>query len=199
MSTILCLGDSLTEGVDLDKAARWSSLLAHALNVEVTNCGISGDTTAGMLSRFHSEVVTRKPDLVMLLGGSNDLWYNVAPEMIVANFFAMISHARYHGITPLVGMPLPLHIEAAKQQTWFPPVCGYAACNKHIQALGQTLKKIAIESDVPVLDFYQPFLNADGEVAADLFLEDGAHPNAAGHRCMAKIAISLLKEQFLFG
>ena len=199
MTTIVCLGDSLTEGADLDEAARWPALVGHALNLDVINCGIGGDTTAGMLSRFYPEVVNRTPALVLLMGGTNDLWFNVPVESITANIFAMVCQARYHGITPLVGLPLPIQIEAARQQAWEPPVGGYAQCTKGVAALGQNIKRYAISSEVTVLDFYQAFMGVDARVNPDLYLEDGTHANAAGHHCMAQVAIDLLKQQYLFG
>ena len=42
MKTI-CHGDSLTEGVELEKAYIWSSLLENQLKVSVINHGIIGD------------------------------------------------------------------------------------------------------------------------------------------------------------
>lgn len=199
MSTIVCLGDSLTQGADLDAAVRWPALVGHALNLEMVNCGIGGDTTAGMLGRFYPEVVSRKPPLVLVMGGTNDLWFNVTVESITANIYAMICQARYHGITPLIGLPLPVHVEAARQQEWEPPVGGYDRLTQQVAVLGEDIKKYAVSSEVPVLDFFQAFLTADGTANPDYYLPDGTHANAAGHRCMAKVVIDLLKTQFLFG
>jgi lysophospholipase L1-like esterase len=50
MKRIICHGDSLTEGKDIEVAYRWPSLLQNALDTEVINTGIGGDTTAGLLS-----------------------------------------------------------------------------------------------------------------------------------------------------
>jgi lysophospholipase L1-like esterase len=50
MKRIICHGDSLTEGKDIEAAYRWPSLLQNALGTEVINTGIGGDTTAGLLS-----------------------------------------------------------------------------------------------------------------------------------------------------
>ena len=188
----------MTEGADLDDAVRWPALIGHALNLEVINCGIGGDTSTGMLSRFYPEVVSRKPALVLLLGGTNDLWFNVAVENITANIYAMVCQARYHGITPLIGLPLPIHVKAAQKQAWEPPVEGYAGCNRRVEALGQNLKKYAVSSEVPILDFYSAFVSTNGTANPDLYLEDGTHANATGSRCMAQVAVALLKEQFLF-
>ncbi|MFT6707865.1 MAG: acyl-CoA thioesterase-1, partial [Flavobacteriales bacterium] len=49
---LVTLGDSLTEGYNIDKLKRWTKLLHQKHNLEIINSGISGDTTTGMLSRF---------------------------------------------------------------------------------------------------------------------------------------------------
>ncbi|MFO7911179.1 MAG: GDSL-type esterase/lipase family protein, partial [Desulfotignum sp.] len=73
---IICHGDSLTQGSDMAKPCTWTALLENRLNIPVVNTGISGDTTAGMLARFAVDVVPRKPGIVILMGGTNDLWYD---------------------------------------------------------------------------------------------------------------------------
>jgi len=74
MKTMVCLGDSLTEGTEVPTGHAWPALVANALNLDVINCGIGGDTTQGMLSRFYPEVVVTKPAFVFIMGGTNDLW-----------------------------------------------------------------------------------------------------------------------------
>jgi replication factor A1 len=43
------MGDSITNGHGLDSKLRWTSLLASRLDIEVSNHGVSGDTTGGMV------------------------------------------------------------------------------------------------------------------------------------------------------
>ena len=84
MKTLICIGDSLTEGADIPAGHSWPELVGNALNMDVINGGIGGDTTTGMLARFHPEVVARKPALVFILGGTNDLWWGL-PITIASN------------------------------------------------------------------------------------------------------------------
>lgn len=89
MKRIICHGDSLTEGTDIEEAYRWPSLLQNALGTEVLNTGIGGDTTAGLLSRFSTDVIPRKPDAVILMGGTNDFWWDLPVNNVLANLFSM--------------------------------------------------------------------------------------------------------------
>jgi lysophospholipase L1-like esterase len=45
MKTMICIGDSLTEGADIVKEYRWPQRVGNALAMNVTNQGIGGDTT----------------------------------------------------------------------------------------------------------------------------------------------------------
>ena len=75
MKTLICIGDSLTAGTDIPVGHTWPELVSHTLNMDVINCGIGGDTTTGMLARFHQEVAVRRPAFVFIMGGTNDLWW----------------------------------------------------------------------------------------------------------------------------
>jgi lysophospholipase L1-like esterase len=56
-----------------------------ATNVKGDNAGIGGDTTAGMLARLDASVLSRKPDVVFFLGGTNDIRAAVSLATIIAN------------------------------------------------------------------------------------------------------------------
>ena len=116
MIKMVCLGDSITEGEDIEKGFRWTSLAANALGLEILNCGIGGDTTQGMLARFYPEVVSRKPAFVLILGGTNDLWWGAEINTILGNIFSIVCQARHHDITPIIGLPLPIHLPFVQQQ-----------------------------------------------------------------------------------
>ena len=77
IGTILVLGDSLTAGYELSVEQRWSTLLDARLSSEglpwrVVNAGVSGDTTAGGLTRLPELLETHHPVLVILALGAND-------------------------------------------------------------------------------------------------------------------------------
>lgn len=195
---IVCHGDSLTEGSDIEKAYTWTSLVEHNLRIPVLNHGIGGDTTAGMLSRLPYEVVQQHPVIVILMGGTNDLWWDLELNLIQANLHAMVCQAKYHGIAPVIGLPLPIWIEKASAQDWEPPAKGYEHLSSQITNLAETLKASADQWEVPVLDFHHLFLNNQGTVNEPLFLEDGLHPSKDGHRVMGVHTAKLIKDVFHF-
>ena len=70
--TLICFGDSLTEGVI---GAAYVDILREQLPaaVRVINAGINGDTTINLLRRLKRDVAPYRPDLVVILVGLNDL------------------------------------------------------------------------------------------------------------------------------
>ena len=53
-------------------------------------------------------------------------------------------------------------------------------------------------NDIACLDFYHPFWDDSGAVEEKYFLENGLHPNKAGHHLMAQKTVELLQSLFTF-
>jgi len=196
MKTIVCHGDSLTEGADLNPNYTWPLLVENQVTVKIINSGIGGDTSGGMLGRFYPDVVRHNPEMVLIMGGTNDLWWDLDNNLIQANLFAITCQAEYHNIAPVVGLPLPFCLEKVRQQKMMAPIRGWENCIEKLTRLVEALAISAGESDIACLDFYHLFLDDKGEVLGKYFLEDGLHPNKDGHLLMAAKAAELLKSTF---
>ncbi len=70
--TIICFGDSLTEGIGASTGEDYPTLLSRHLGLPVTNAGSRGDTTAQALQRLSEAVLQKRPRLVIVLLGGND-------------------------------------------------------------------------------------------------------------------------------
>jgi len=198
MKTIVCHGDSLTEASELDRNFTWPALVENRLNVITINSGIGGDTSAGLLGRFYHDVVRHEPEMVVILGGTNDLWWDLDVNLIQANVFAMACQARFHNITPIVGLPLPLLMANIQRQAMMAPIAGWPKCVQKLADLAAALAASAQESEIALLDFYHPFLGQNGEPLPEFYQEDGLHPNKQGHLLMSEKAVDLLCNQFHF-
>jgi lysophospholipase L1-like esterase len=196
MKTIVCHGDSLTQGADLNPNYTWPVLVENQVGIKIINSGIGGDTSGGLLGRFYHDVVQHKPDVVLVMGGTNDLWWDLDVNIILANIFAMTCQAEYHNMAPVVGLPLPLYMENIRQQKMMAPIGGWENCIQKLDRLIDALSFSARESDIAVLDFYHLFLDDNGKVQGNYFLEDGLHPNKEGHMVMADAAARFLKATF---
>ncbi len=148
----------------------------------VINNGIGGDTTGGMLSRFSFDVLQKTPRFVILLGGTNDVWWDLEMNLIQANLFSMVCQAQHYNIAPVFALPLPVWVEKAQaQDSWEPPVKGYAHFSDRLHGLVEALKASAKEWEVALLDFYHPFFDDQGKIRTDYFSDDGLHASRSGH------------------
>ncbi len=99
---IVCLGDSLTFGFKMTRENTWPRIVEKELNIKVLNKGICGDTTAGMLSRFRADVIDEQPTHLILMGGTNDLVFQLERSIIYSNIATMIYQAYHYNIILMV-------------------------------------------------------------------------------------------------
>jgi lysophospholipase L1-like esterase len=90
---VVMLGDSLTEGGD-----DWRELFPAFL---VRNRGIAWDTTDGVLRRLN-EVIGRKPKVVAVLIGINDVRTGVDPAIIITRIEEILRRLQASGTVPIM-------------------------------------------------------------------------------------------------
>ncbi len=110
---ILVMGDSLSAGHGIDARQSWVSLLQLRLQREafphrVVNASISGETTAGGLSRLKPALARHRPAIVVIELGANDGLRGLPLTQMRDNLQKMIDAARQDGARVLlIGMRLP--------------------------------------------------------------------------------------------
>lgn len=188
---IVCIGDSLTEGLGVGKEKSWPMILAELGKIEVINKGISGDTTAGLLGRFYHDVIHCQPTYVIIMGGHNDLWWDMPINTVLANMYSMIKQSIHHNIIPIIGIPIPIYMEGVDYKSILEPVSGYQAFQDKLSQYVHALKDMAIRNGWNYIDFYSLYMNEIGSANHHYFLKsDGIHPNAEGHQDMACFALN---------
>ncbi|OLN32722.1 GDSL-type esterase/lipase family protein [Desulfosporosinus metallidurans] len=188
--TIVCIGDSLTHGYKVKQRENWPSLVSQALNIEVVNQGINGDTTGGMLARFNADVIGFKPSHVMIMGGENDLIWGVPITVVEANLAAMVQQAAQRSIIPMLGVPLPIAI--SKAQKYWSFVNNFPEVNKSLEEIRTWIISFAKNFSVTVVDFYPCFVDGQNAVLPDLYC-DGLHPTPTGNKLMSDVVLKTLK------
>ena len=109
---IVCFGDSLTAGLNIDPGGTYpddlqSLLDAKGYHYRVVNSGISGETTKDGLDRIN-RVIARHPDLVIVEFGGNDGLRGVPVAQSQGNLMAMVGKLQSSGIrVALAGITLP--------------------------------------------------------------------------------------------
>ncbi len=169
---VLAFGDSLYAGYGLDRGqslpdAVQARLRAGGVNATVVNAGVSGDTSAAGRQRlaFTLDNQARKPDLVLLGLGGNDVLRQISPAETRANMTAMLDELKRRDIpVMLTGMKAPPNLGV-----------DYVA---RFDAIWPKLAKTYHGTLYPFI--------LDGVIGDPALMQgDRVHPNAAG---VAKIA-----------
>ena len=111
--SILVFGDSLSAAYGIAQSRGWVALLGERLKRErpdyiVVNASISGETTAGGVSRLGDVLGKSRPAIVVLELGANDGLRGLPVAQMKKNLAAMIEQAQKAGARVLlVGMKLP--------------------------------------------------------------------------------------------
>jgi acyl-CoA thioesterase I len=109
---VVMLGDSLTQGYGLPEGdglvpqlQAW--LDAEGVSAKLVNMGVSGDTTAGGLSRVAWSLTPETKAVVVALGG-NDLLRGLPPQDVRANLDAILAEITGRDLPVLLlGLPAP--------------------------------------------------------------------------------------------
>ncbi|MCJ9752729.1 arylesterase [Neorhizobium sp. BETTINA12A] len=170
-------GDSLMAGYQLAPSESYTAQLEAALkadgqNVVVTNAGVSGDTTAGGLSRIDWSVPDGTDGVILELG-ANDALRGISPEQSEKNLDAILARLKERKIPVfLVGILAP-------------PNMG----GDYAEKFNPIYKRLAEKYAVPLYPF---FLDGVATIST-LQLSDGMHPNTKGVAVMVEKTMEPVK------
>lgn len=166
--TVLVVGDSISAGYGVPAHKVWVNNLAEHVRKTghaVVNASVSGDTTAGGVSRLPSLLRQHRPMIVVLELGGNDGLRGLPMKATRANLSKMVQLSRNAGARVLlVGMDVPPNLGPAYAREFrelYPAVA---------RAGGATLL---------------PSFLADVAVDPDMMQADGIHPNSLAQPILA--------------
>jgi len=180
--TILFLGDSLTAGYGIGDDRAFPALIQEKLDeaewdYTVMNAGVSGDTSAGGLSRI-DWLLKRPVDIFVLELGANDGLRGQSVSSTQANLsaiFAAVIEKYPEAILVLAGMQVPPNMGP-----------------DYSQAFQSVYKEVAEEAEAYLIPF---ILDGVGGIES-LNQPDGIHPTVEGHIIIADLVWKHL-ESFL--
>lgn len=166
--TILFFGNSLTAAYGIDQEDGFAGLTqaridSLGLNYRVINGGLSGETTAGGLSRL-DWFLEDEPYLFILELGGNDGLRGILPAESKRNLIGIIDKVR-------AKYPEAKIILAGMQ---IPPNMG----QEYTEEFKSIYPEVAVEKDVTLI----PFLLENVGGIPELNLPDGIHPTEEGHK-----------------
>lgn len=174
---VLAFGDSLTAGYRLPAKDSYPAQLEQLLikegyKIQITNAGVSGDTSAQGLRRVDWALKQNKYDIVLLCLGANDGLRQLPIKDMEDNLVKIIDKFQASGAKVLlIGMQLPSNLFR----------------NYRVE-FEEAFKRVADKKKTP----YLPFLLEGVAANLSLNLEDQIHPNAAGYALIAKNVMPFL-------
>jgi acyl-CoA thioesterase-1 len=176
---ILCFGNSITAGYGLDPEDAYPNVLSQMLNrkgynYSVVNAGLSGETSAGGLSRI-TWLLRDKIDIFVLELGANDGLRGLPLQQTKSNLKSIIEKVldKYPDTQIVVaGMMVP-------------PNMG----EDYSKAFAAMFRELATQYDAILIPF---LLDGVGGIP-ELNLPDGIHPNIEGHKIIANNVFEVLK------
>jgi lysophospholipase L1-like esterase len=137
------------------KGAEWDAL--KRLNGKHFNdrkgaehANYSGWTAADGLAKVPGVLAAQKPEIAVIMYGTNDTRKNVPPAEYEKNLKAIVEHCLKAGCVPIIS-------------TIPPQLTG----NEKVEAINAVIKKIAAEQKVPLIDFYAEILKRQPGTAWD--------------------------------
>lgn len=176
---ILFYGDSLTAGYGLSTEEAFPALVEKKLNknekvVRVINAGLSGETSAGGLTRL-DWVIKQQIDIFILELGANDGLRGLPLEETQKNLQSIIDKVK---------SKFP-NVKVVVAGMMVPPNMGPEYTSKFKKIFPDLAKK----NNATLI----PFLLQDVAGNEKLNIEDGIHPNVEGHKIVADNVIKVLQ------
>ncbi len=177
--TAVFMGNSITEGWWQQRPGFFSE------NGFVVR-GIGGQTTPQMLIRFKPDVIDLKPEIVVILAGTNDIAGNTGPatvKMITDNLGAMAQLAKANGIMVIMSSILPV-----KEYPWSKEVDAV----HEIKLVNDWIKSYALAEGLVYLDYFSHMSDKEDGLKK-IYSDDGVHPNEDGYSVMEPLLLKAIE------
>ena len=171
---IVLVGDSITEG--------WTEFNPGFFQENnMVNRGISGQTTPQMLIRLKQDAIHLNPKIIIINGGTNDIWGNTGPstpDMIIDNLCSMAEIASKNNIQVVLSTILPVYQYPERDDIIDPP--------KTISFINSVLQDYCNKNSLAFLDYFSPMADEKKGLRSD-YGTDGVHPNKQGYSVMEQV------------
>jgi lysophospholipase L1-like esterase len=152
-------------------------------NVEIVIKGISGELTGEMILRLDRDVLSKKPDYVVILGGANDLGWGAHPSEIMRDLVAMYERSRSAGIRPVA--------------VTVPSIRGFDPLIPPRQVLNNLIIEYSKSKQQPFVDLFTATAEPETLRLAEKYSNDGLHLTTEGYRLLAELLYNeVFKEVF---
>jgi acyl-CoA thioesterase I len=199
---IVMLGDSITEkggnpGGYVWFLQRYFNILYPDRKIEIINAGISGNKSTDMAGRFQRDVLDKKPDLITINVGVNDVWHGfydfknnqkhplgdlpggVTLPLYREKLISMILAAQKAGIRVVLLSPTPIYEDPDNLEN--------RRLTQYIEVMGKVASQhncLFINLNMPLTEVIAVYQKHAG-MMQNVVTYDGVHLNKIGNRIIA--------------
>ncbi len=196
----MAFGDSLTVGWVSSGAGRaypqatssYPYLLQRELQskyatqtIRMVNAGLAGEEATEAVSRFHSVVGHQRPEVVLLMEGTNDLDVvaGAGAEAALEALDSMVRYAQTRG-TDVVLMTIPPQLRTGATELVAP--------------FNSMVRRIAMRRRAVLVDVHDLLLKGQcsGDRTTPCMGADGLHPTAEGYRLIARELARVIVDRY---
>ena len=200
VTTFLAFGDSLTAGevaapvirTVLEPASSYPWQLQRSLQarygvqqIRVVNAGVPGEEATNAVGRFRAELLGHRPDVVLLMEGTNDLSVTGGSdaESAAAAVEAMTAAARAADVDVLL-MTIPPQRDRAEAPL--------------VEPFNRRIRSIARQAGVVLVDIHDLILRGrcSGVGPIPCIGRDGLHPTREGYRLIAEELAGVIRNLY---
>ncbi|MFC5531342.1 SGNH/GDSL hydrolase family protein [Cohnella yongneupensis] len=155
------------------------------LGIRVVNTGLSGNTVVDLEARWQEDVIDRKPDWLVVMIGTNDVWRqydtpfitdgHVYKDQYEATLRKLVAETKPHLQGGLVLMT-PFFIESNEQD----------AMRRTMDEYGAIVRSVAADYGTQFIDTQAAFNEVLKELYSATLAWDRVHPTQAGHAVLAR-------------
>src|SRR5688572_22272758 len=192
---IVAMGDSTTAGTPAFKSPREAppagrgdetSQYAYWLmkghpEWEVINQGVNAERSDVIAARFDADVIAKKPAVVVIIAGVNDVYQGRPAQHVKDQLAAMYKRAHTAGIRVVAGTIIPYNTASADQ-------------NARMKDINDWIRSQARGDPGVIVADTRAAVAAAGNPDKLATSPDGLHPDAAGYRKMADVIAPAIEQ-----
>lgn len=196
MANIIVFGDSIACGQN-DPRGGWVEYLRQSLNKDlVYNLGIDGETTTGLVNRLEKEIKPRLSEddlniVVMAIGVNDSAWNHqqndcwIPLEQFKSNLLQLVKQAKNYTQKIILVGPAPVDQVKVDPVPWHPEL---SYKTDLVKQYSQAMKAVSVQVKVKFVDLFNRLPPNYLQT-----LDDGLHPNHAGHQKIFTLVQNFIK------
>jgi isoamyl acetate esterase len=197
-SRIVFFGDSITEagiipGGYIAQIRDTLLLRGKTKQYDLIGAGIGGNKIYDLYLRLEDDVLSRKPDVVVMYVGVNDVWHKQTfgtgtdPEKFQKFYLALIEKFQKKGIRVIACTPACIGEHIAGQNRM----------DGDLDRFSEIIRTVTREKNIPLCDLRSAFVNFIAKNNPDnlesgILTTDGVHLNENGNKLVAELILQQL-------